>query len=312
MPTLRRVAPLLLLLAAAVAVAPPAHAAGEVEGSGFAIRAPVGFKPVSGGEQADDARSFTRRTERGEFALEVTSVEHDDLDHARLEMKAGEALDALAGLFELSGGEVERLPAAVRGAEEAYQVVVAGENGSQRMVAARRGTLIVAATLRAPAGAEGDAQAAWDTVLTSLEVRSPGGLLGPVLLGLLGALAAVAAALTLRRRSARAAFAPPPPAPGQEPVLGFRSLEAEPAPAPSVGEHLPLPQTPALTRLRGGGFSRADDGLPVFSAEEKARGLEPDSALKLPAPLRRPAARPASPSRTPAAPPPPPRVTIRR
>ncbi len=331
MPTFRRAGGLLTsaaaaftLLAAAWAAAPHAHAAGTVEGRGFAAHPPAGFRPVGVLDQEQTCeRRFARRVDQGVLELTLASQEKSSLAAAQAELSAGAEQAAAAGAPGPASLGAARQAAQVDGADEAYQVTVTSAMGTLRTLVARRDAVLVTAELRSPRGADEAANEAWDSVLTSLTLESPDGLLAPVLFGLLGALVALALVLTLLRRAQRAALAPVRAGSFEPGSLGRTPLEAGTAWADGgsatssavealAREETPIPVAPAVYRLKGGGFSRADDGLAVFSAAQKAQGPVPEEALRLPEPPRRPAAKPATPARAPATAPPPPKVTVRR
>lgn len=251
-----------------------AWAAGDLEGRGFRARLPVAFRP-SGSNDAGgySERAYRRRLDEGELSLVATCTECNSLAEAKLEMEAGAALDAVAGLSELAGGEVQRDATRVEGAEDAYEVIVSGAKGSIRTVVARRGLQLVTLTLRAPAGAEPEANEAWDAARGSLQVEDAGSPLGALLIGAVVALVLLTLGLTLRqralRRSGTLVFSTPRP-------MAAADVQAQ---EPPVAD---LPAGAPLMRVQGGSLSRADDGLPTFTPEAKACGVDPQEALRAP------------------------------
>lgn len=271
-----------------------AWAAGEMEGPGFRARLPAAFR-AAGSTDSDGhgERTYRRRLDEGELVLVATCTECDSLTEAKLEMEVGAALDAVAGLSDLSEGEAQRQATRVEGADDAYEVIVSGAKGSIRTLVARRGLHLVTLTLRAPAGAEPEANEAWDAARGSLTVVDVGSPLGTVLIGTLAALVLLTLGLTLRQRANRRSTGVilPPPRP-----------TATPGADPSEPPVADLPVGAPVMRVGGGSLSRPDDGLPTFTAAAKASGIDAEAALRPPEAAHPKPAPPRPPNLAPQAP----------
>ena len=275
-----------LLLAGPLAAAATAGGT-EVEGLAFRSKTLPGWRA---GEQKDrsdgSVRTFHRDvTGAGEVTLEFSSHAQNDAEVAKTELALSRGLDTVEARTEVPGVEPRVVDARVPGAAEAYEVVAKGADATWRTLRARAGKYFVSVTLSAPAGAEEEAEEAWRVATASLRVEEPSLQVGTLVLWVLGFLVLVAVLVTLTKRRAPRTFAPPPPAP----------------PAPPVARPLPLAAplvTAAPPRVRGVGFSRADDGLPVFESHAKAQAA-----------VRMDEMRPVGPRRaTPAVPPRPPNL----
>jgi hypothetical protein len=283
-PRRRLLLPLLtasLLVAGSVAAPTSARAAdAEVEGLGFRLRLPDGFRPASSRREDDfEEQSFRRRLD-GDGTLTLTiagRVDESELE-SEMEMELARSFDRVEGLLALAGAEAETHPARVTGAGEAHETRVTGEDGRQHVLTARRGTLTVTVTLDGPLD-DDHFDAAWNRVLASLELVEPGTSATVWILVALGLLAAAAVGLTLRRRSL-ASLAPPTEAPHGR--FERRHAGFAPAEEPAPFEPRALPASAPVGRGPGGGLSRADDGLPVYADGEKRRGLDAPRAPQSP------------------------------
>lgn len=280
-----------VLLAFACLLAPSAASAAsaegtEVEGYGFTFRLPSGFKPAgSSDESAGCERSYRRRVDDGEMRITVASSTQSGAAEAELETQLGARLDGLELAMDDPSGTSTTEVVSVTGASEAQQVVFLSETRSERRVTARRGSLLVTASLACPAEADMEASVIWGSLLASLRVDEPGGGLVRLLPYLVGLIALAGLGLRLLRRGAV------PPAAPQRSADGFTPQFAAPATSPAY-EPAPMPtHAPPVARESLGGYSRAADGMPLFDASAKARGVT-DDTFKLPATTPRRAAPP--------------------
>lgn len=269
--------------------APGAWAGGEIEGDGFRAKSPLGFREVDArDEDGVSVRTLRRGLDQGELLLTLSCTQCDDERTAKMELDLGKAAEALVGMIELAGGEPQHKAAQVNGAQEAFEVFVAGSKGSLRTLVARRGRQVLSVELRAPQGAEEEADQAWNAVLGSLTAEDPALSGGVLLLVTLGLLVLITLLLRARQRARRAAQAQAlARLPQRSEFTPFESsapperyVPAPTAPAPAAA--------PSATRP-GCGFSRADDGLPTFTAQAKSSGSVPTDPLALPAVNRPPA-----------------------
>jgi len=298
---------LLLLACLAFGAGPAAAAGNEVEGRGFGARFPTGFKATTSSDEDDSSvRGFRRRVDGGSLELTFSSFEQNDCA-AKLEMELGAALDGLAGKIEFGDGEATTNQVRVTGATDAHEVAVIASSGSQRTLRARLDNLIVVVELTSPASAEAEATEAWNLVLTSLKVEEPSNSTLVVLLGSLGGLLLVGLLLHFGRARK------PPQAPESvevDPLAKYSSEKSASAPVEAYQPTRLPDEVAAIPRTAGAGFSRADDGMPVFTAETKQTGAA--ELLKLHEVPRRPhaTAAPAAPTRAPNLRPPTPAIRV--
>ena len=291
----------------------------EVEGFGFRGRTPGGWRADGSEDEVDSSVRTFHLDVPGAGGLELNFASHtqNDAELAKTAMQISRGLDLVEAKMEVPDAEPRVTEARVSGADEAYEVVAVGFESTWRNLFARKGKLFVAVTLSAPAGAEEQAEEAWQLATSSLRVEEPSLHFGTIVLWLLGFLVLVAVLVTLAKRRPRGAALPravPAPAPRPEAF--------HPVPAPEIPAHEAAPARP-----RGAGYSRADDGLPVFTPELKAAVADGDdrtdaamwpvtarSAPTAPPPLPRaasvPPPLPAAPARTPNLSPPKPVVRI--
>lgn len=272
---------LVLLTALGLGAAPTWASDKEVAQRGWRMRLPDGFRTDGTRSEEDfEEHRYKRRLERGgTLVLTITSRSDDDESEARMEMELARAFDRIDGLLSLQDAQSETHDVRVGGATEAHQTLITAEDGRQHVLSARRGALVVTVTLAGPATASEELGAAWNRVLASLQLVDPGTSAVVWFLVAVGALALLAVGLTVarRRRETRAAV--------WEPASAAERFRAPPMAAapPRPFEPQSLPSAALGGRAFPAGLSRADDGLPVFSAEDKAaRGEEP--------PVLRPAA----------------------
>lgn len=277
----------LALLCVAIALgAPAAHTEGtSVDGYGFELRLPTGFKPAGATDEDEGCeRTFRRRTDAGELRLTICSSMQSSTTEADLEMELGGALDRLEHKLEGLDGDAETKPTRVTGASDALETTLISTTRSERRVKARRGKLLVVASLTSPAEDEPEAAALWSSVVGSLRLEEPGGGITRLLPYLVGLLALAGIGLRVFRRSPLGA-APQRSADGFVP-MGEPSTRL-PAAAPTPYEPARMPaNAPVLPRETQGSLSRAADGMPTFDAEAKARGVS-EQSLRLPEPSQR-------------------------
>jgi hypothetical protein len=285
----------------------------EVEGLGFRARAPVGFRLARSDE---DSRTAERVYETiaaggGEIVLAFRSHDTGDTQVARTEMAVGRMIEPTSGLL---GAAPQVGPAQVAGADDAFEVLTRKDGVLERTLTGRQDTVVVTLSLSAPLSAEAEADEIWRTVSGTLRLEHPGAGVGTIVVWVLVALVVLAVLVTVMKRSrtvpAPATLAPrlaaaeprrAPPALERDPFMSAPAAPQAgvapgapaplPTPTPAAAAPAPSQAEPAATAgpplPTGAGFSRAEDGLPVFTKEEKAAGL-PDQPLK-----RRPAIRPA-------------------
>jgi hypothetical protein len=291
-----RVVSLLLLW---VLVTPAARADGNVvDGYGFELRLPAGFKQVGSSDDDEGCeRAFRRRTDAGELRLTIHSSLQSSTTEADLEMELGSALDGLEYKLEGLEGEAETRPTRVTGAADAHETTFLSATRCERRLTAKRGKLLVTASLTHEAQDEQEAAFLWSGVVGSLRLEDPSSGIVRLLPYLVGALALIGIGLRIFRRSSQPAQ-PLRSADGFVPLA--ETLERAPAAPAAPYEPARLPtQVTALPRETQGSFSRAADGMPTFDAQDKARGVS-EQVLRLPEPPpRRAGASPAPAEGTP-------------
>jgi hypothetical protein len=323
---MRRVLYAVLAGVAVLAPARSALAAGEqIEGRGFRARAPAGFRLTdSVDEKHASRRAYARPlASGGELILVLSSRELANENLGRTEMATGRMVDLIPA------PKPTVTPAQVEGAEDAFEVDMRNEQHTVRSLVARQDAIVVTLSITAPAGAHEDVEEAWKLATSSLRLVHPGAGIGTMVVWLLCGLVVLAVLVTVakkrRRQPSRVVpssapvaaapvarnlprdpFAPDPlAAPGAEVAPATPAAAPEPFPI-SAAEPAPSPDPmeAAVTGGRGGGFSRAEDGLPIFTAAQKAAGINLDAPRRRPETRRTPVAAkpaPAKPAPGPAA-----------
>jgi hypothetical protein len=262
----------------------------ELEGLGFRARPPLGFRVAGREDGAHGSRRTCRKiVPEGELVLTYLSEEQSDTQVARTEMAVGRMVEPLPTVAGRPPVRPQVQPASVDGAEDAFEVVLRDPERIERALSARQGAIVVHMTLSAPVAAEAEADDVWRAAMGSLRLEWPGAGVGTVVVWILVALIILAVLVTIVKRSGRKAG--PLPRPPFFHVAAPASQDAHvPASTPPAVPREPaapeFPGTTADPRPAGPGFSRAEDGLPVFSPEEKAAGVSIDTVRRRPTPIR--------------------------
>lgn len=204
---------LLLLLAACCAALPwagPARAdEGELQGEGYRLKLPAGFRLTAQAERAHGVeRTYQAEVEGGRLTLTLSSSEADSLD----------------------AGATGEVALAVRGAQEAFTAVSVGPAGTERRLRARLDEQVLVMSLTAPVAGERLAMEAWADLQASLRMEAAGRGWVALLPWAVVALGLLALGLHLSHRGAQGS-APAPSADGfAPPVLARRTSQFDTRP----------------------------------------------------------------------------------
>jgi hypothetical protein len=293
----------------------------EVEGLGFRARAPSGFRATSSENESRTCKRAFERPAPGGGMLVLTFHSHDNVNTqlARTEMALARMVEARPGAPGRPDIEPHVTPGHVSGADDAFELLTRDDERVQRSMKARLDTVVMTMTLESPPAGEHELDEAWLAVTGSMRMEYPGAGLGAVVVWVLVGLVVLAVIVTLMKASRRKPLPPPRPPPAPEhrpaPVPVARdpfvpSPAAPPPPAPEPVEESPISaaldavlgegvtssapasastSVPDAPGPRGPGFSRAEDGLPVFTPEQKAAGIPDQPLRRRPDPVRVPA-----------------------